>query len=56
LEITLTVASSFLCFWVAEDILHVSGVLAVVTLAIWMAGIGKYAISPDVTVRSQDCH
>lgn len=51
LEITLTVASAFLCFWVAEDILGVSGVLAVVTLAIWMAAIGKYAISPEVTVR-----
>ena len=52
LEITLTVGAAYLCFWVAEDILGVSGVLAVVTLAIWMAGIGKYAISPEVSV----CH
>jgi hypothetical protein len=50
LEITLTVASAFLCFWVAEYI-KVSGVLAVVALATWMAGVGKYAISPEVTVR-----
>eukprot|EP00892_Ulva_mutabilis_P004618 jgi/Ulvmu1/2528/UM138_0033.1 len=47
-EVTATIAAAFLCFWVAEDIAGVSGVLAVVTLAIFMAAIGKYAISPDV--------
>lgn len=50
-EVTATIASAFLCFWVAEEIAGVSGVLAVVTLAIFMAAIGKYAISPDVGVR-----
>lgn len=51
LEISATIATAFLCFWVAEELGHVSGVLAVVVLAIFVAAIGKYAISPDVTVR-----
>lgn len=50
-EITATVATAFLCFWFAEEIAEVSGVLAVVMLAIWVAALGKYAISPDVVVR-----
>jgi hypothetical protein len=51
LEVSATIAAAFLCFWVAEEIGHVSGVLAVVILSIFMAAIGKYAVSPDVTVR-----
>ena len=47
-EITATITTAFLCFWVAEEIGSVSGVLAVVTLSIFMAAVGKYAVSPDV--------
>ena len=50
-EITATITAAFLCFWVAEEVGEVSGVLAVVVLAMFMAAIGKYAVSPDVNVR-----
>ena len=48
-EITATITAAFLCFWVAEETCGVSGVLAVVTLAVFMAALGKYAVSPSVT-------
>jgi hypothetical protein len=52
-EITTTVATAFLCFWFAEEIAEVSGVLAVVVLSIFMAAVGKYSVSPDVQVSQQ---
>jgi NhaP-type Na+/H+ or K+/H+ antiporter len=49
-EITATLATAFLCFWVAEKLCSVSGVLAVVALSITMAAVGNHAVSPDVVV------
>ncbi|WP_199911761.1 cation:proton antiporter [Dongshaea marina] len=48
IEITLSVASAYLVFYVAEGVLHVSGVVAVVALALLFAGIGRTRISPEV--------
>jgi len=45
-EVSLTVVTSFLTFFVAEDLCRVSGVLAVVALGIYMAAVGKSRISP----------
>jgi hypothetical protein len=55
LETTATLATPFLCYYVAENLCGVSGVLAVVVLSISMAGLGKYSVSPDVKVRLSPC-
>lgn len=47
-EITVIIGAAYLAFFTAEHFLHVSGVLAVVTFGITMAGIGKTRISPQV--------
>lgn len=47
-EITLTIAAAYLAFLAAEGALHVSGVLAVVTLGLLFAGVGRTRISPEV--------
>jgi NhaP-type Na+/H+ or K+/H+ antiporter len=49
IEITLSVVSAYLAFFIAEDLLHVSGVLAVVTLALMFASQGRTRVSPEVT-------
>lgn len=48
-EITISVAVAYLAFLVAETIFHVSGVMAVVALALLLAGVGKTRISPEIS-------
>lgn len=47
-EISVIVGAAFLTFFVAEHFFHVSGVLALVTMGLIMAGIGRTRISPEV--------
>jgi NhaP-type Na+/H+ or K+/H+ antiporter len=47
-EITLIIASAYLCFFIAEHFFHVSGVLALVSFGLMMSGIGRTRISPEV--------
>ncbi len=47
-EITIIIASAYLCFFVAEHFLHVSGVLALVAFGLTMSGVGRTRISPEV--------
>lgn len=47
IEITLSIAIAYLIYFAAEQI-HVSGIVAVVTLALIFAGIGRTRISPEV--------
>lgn len=47
-EITVVVGAAYLAFFVAENFFHVSGVLALVTFGVMMAGIGRTRISPQV--------
>ena len=48
IEITLSIVVSYLAFMVAES-LHVSGVVAVVVLALMFASLGRTKISPEVS-------
>lgn len=48
IEITLTISAAYIAYFVAENIFHVSGVVAVVTLGLLLAGIGRTRISPEV--------
>ena len=47
-EITVVVGAAYLAFFVAEHFAHVSGVLALVSYGIMMAGIGRTRVSPQV--------
>jgi CPA1 family monovalent cation:H+ antiporter len=47
-EITLTTILAFLSFWVAEHLLEVSGVMAVVAAGVVIGGWGRAKISPTV--------
>lgn len=47
-EITLTVVCAYLAMVVAEGLLHVSGVIALVTAGLWMGAAGQSRISPQV--------
>ncbi|RDH44311.1 cation:proton antiporter [Zooshikella ganghwensis] len=47
IEITLSIATAYLVYYIAES-LHVSGIVAVVALALMFAGIGRTRISPEV--------
>ncbi len=47
-EISLTLILAYAAMIVAEGVLHVSGVLAVVTAGMFMSGPGRYRISPEV--------
>ena len=47
-EISVIVGAAYLTFFVAEYFFHVSGVLALVTLGLIMAGVGRTRISPEV--------
>lgn len=49
IEITLIISAAYLSFFMAENVLHVSGVIAVVAFGISMAGPGRTRISPDVS-------
>eukprot|EP01060_Flectonema_neradi_P026043 TRINITY_DN3489_c0_g1_i1.p1 TRINITY_DN3489_c0_g1~~TRINITY_DN3489_c0_g1_i1.p1 ORF type:complete len:1104 (+),score=189.70 TRINITY_DN3489_c0_g1_i1:72-3314(+) len=46
-EIAVTLAAAYLTFFIAEGFLHVSGVLALVTLGLWLSH-HRQAISPEV--------
>ncbi|MBW2280207.1 MAG: cation:proton antiporter [Deltaproteobacteria bacterium] len=48
-EITLTLVLAYGAMLVAEALLHVSGVIAVVTAGLWMAGRGRLQVSPEVS-------
>jgi len=48
IEITLSIVVSYLAFMVAEAI-HVSGVVAVVVLALMFASLGRTKVSPEVS-------
>jgi NhaP-type Na+/H+ or K+/H+ antiporter len=47
-EITVIVAAAYLCFYIAEDFMHVSGVLGLVAMGLVFAGVGRTRISPEV--------
>ncbi len=47
-EITVIMAAAYMTFFVAEEFLHVSGVLGLFGLGITMASVGKTRISPEV--------
>ncbi|MCH8331537.1 MAG: cation:proton antiporter, partial [Bacteroidetes bacterium] len=47
-EITVIIAAAYLTFYIAEDFMHVSGVLGLVALGLAMAGVGRTRISPEV--------
>ncbi len=48
-EITLTIVLAYSAMIIAEGLLHVSGVMAVVTTGLWMSSVGKTKISPEVS-------
>lgn len=48
IEITLTMTVAYLSFLVAEDLFHVSGVMATVAAGLTLGGWGRAKISPDV--------
>ncbi|MCA9259406.1 MAG: cation:proton antiporter, partial [Planctomycetales bacterium] len=50
-EITLTIVMAYGAMILAEAFLHVSGVIAIVTMGLWMSGPGRTAISPEVRGR-----
>lgn len=49
IEITLTISGAYIAYFIAENIFHVSGVVAVVTLALLLASVGRTKISPEVS-------
>ena len=49
IEITVSIASAYLVFLLAENVFHVSGVVALVALALLFAGVGRTRISPEVS-------
>lgn len=48
IEITISIVAAYLVFFIAEGLFHVSGVVAVVALALYFASIGRTRISPEV--------
>ncbi|MAZ66267.1 MAG: hypothetical protein CMF25_04090 [Kangiellaceae bacterium] len=48
IEITLSIVIAYLAFYIAEYVLHASGVVAVVTLGLYFARRGRSTISPEV--------
>lgn len=47
LEVNTTIFCSYLLFYLAESVLHVSGILAIVGLGLYMTNIGKTKISAE---------
>lgn len=47
-EISITLSATYLCFFVAEYFLHVSGVIAVVCFGVYFGHIGRTSVSPEV--------
>jgi NhaP-type Na+/H+ or K+/H+ antiporter len=50
IEITLTISAAYIAYFIAENVLHVSGVVAVVSLGVLVASVGRTRISPGVSV------
>lgn len=48
LETSLVIATAYLTFYIAEHVLHVSGVLGLVALGLIIGGVGRARISPQV--------
>ncbi len=48
-EITLTLVLGYSCMIIAEGMLHVSGVMALVVAGLWMGGPGRTKVSPEVS-------
>ncbi len=48
IEISLTIVAAYGAMFVAEGLLHVSGVMAVVTAGLYLSGPGQTLISPEV--------
>lgn len=48
-EITITMAAAYMCFFVAEDFLSMSGVIAVVCFGLYFGKFGKTRVSPEVS-------
>lgn len=48
IEITLTISAAYITYFIAENVFHVSGVVAVVALGLLLASIGRTRISPEV--------
>ena len=48
IEISLTIVTAYGAMFVAEGLLHVSGVMAVVTAGLYLSGPGQTLISPEV--------
>lgn len=47
-EITATLVLAYVAMWVAEGLLHVSGVMALVAAGLWMGGPARTTVSPEV--------
>lgn len=47
-EITLTIVVGYGCMLIAEGMLHVSGVMAIVAAGLWLGGPGRTTLSPEV--------
>ncbi|NQY95458.1 MAG: cation:proton antiporter [Campylobacteraceae bacterium] len=47
-EISLSVAVAYMVFFIAENTFHVSGVVALVSLALMFSSVGRTKISPEV--------
>lgn len=49
IEIVVSIAAAYLVFLLAENVFHVSGVVALVALALLFASVGRTRISPEVS-------
>lgn len=47
-EITVTISAAYIAYYIAENVFHVSGVVAVVSLGLILASFGRTRISPEV--------
>ncbi len=47
-EITVTISAAYIAYFIAENMFHVSGVVAVVALGLMLASFGRTRISPEV--------
>ncbi len=48
-EIALTIVIGYTAMFVAEGLLHVSGVMAIVAAGLWLGGPGRTKVSPEVS-------
>ena len=47
-EISMSIAAAYLCFYIAEAFFSVSGVIAVVVFGLYFGSVGRTAVSPEV--------